>query len=182
MEIINNDIVKKAKQIIIDSGLEALTIQNLAIATRLHENQLYAQFAKIDAILHLILSDFENDLETLIQDINIKNALPDTELDMLFKGLYFLFSQKPYYLSIIFDKHLSERENIIANTILRINRRAKFILKGIIDSGKAKSIFRTTSASNVLADNILSDYRLFMQGEQRIYAFRQELQMMKKDK
>lgn len=182
MEIDNNEIVKKARRIIVDSGLEALTIQSLATATGLHQNQLYAQYTKIDTILLLILLDFEMDLDALIQDIKIKDALPDKELDMLFRGLYHLFSQKPYYLAIIFDKLISQRENSIANTILRINRQAKYFLKSIIDSGKAKNIFRTKTASNVLVDNILSDYRLFMQGEQRIHAFRMELKMMKEDK
>jgi AcrR family transcriptional regulator len=180
MEIENIDIVKKAKQIIIDNGLDALTLQSLATAAGLHQNQLFAEFVKIDAILLLILLDFEMDLDALIQDIKAKDTSPDKALDMLFRGLYLIFSQKPYYLAIIFDKQLSKRENSIANTILRINRQAKYFLQGIIDSGKAKNIFRTNTASNVLVDNILSDYRLFMKGEQRINEFRLQLKMMRK--
>jgi len=56
---------------------------------------------------------------------------------MIFKKLYFLFLQKPYYLDIIFDRNLKNRDKSIMNSFLRIRQMAENYLTDIIKQGKS---------------------------------------------
>ena len=87
--------IEKAGEIIMKSGIQELTIKNLATELVVSENILYNQLTKDDDILLLILKDFEIELKEYIHSVANKRETPDTELKLLFKGLYFLFLQNP---------------------------------------------------------------------------------------
>jgi hypothetical protein len=99
-------IIEKAAGIIMNTGLEALTIHNLAAELKVKDSQLYNQLTRDDDILLMLLLGFETDIIEFVKELANKGVTPESELKLLFNGLYFLFLQKPYYLSLIFDKNL----------------------------------------------------------------------------
>ena len=140
MEKTKTVIMEKAGQITMNMGIESLTIHNLSAELNLKENQLYNQLLKNDDILLMLLLGFETDINEFVKELANKGVSPEMELKLLFKGLYFLFQQKPYYLSIIFDKSLKERDNDINKFVLRIRSTAEHYLTTIIDAGKNENI------------------------------------------
>ena len=94
---------------------------------------------------------------------------PENELKILFKKLYFLFLQKPYYLDLIFDKKLKNRDESIRNSLLRIREMAEYYLTEIINKGKSENNFKTTVSTKVLANKILAGFRTYMKDEQRFH-------------
>ena len=168
-------IIDKAAQIIINSGLEALTISNLEMEVGVDKDQLNHQFTKVDDILLVILVCFETELNDIVQEITNKGIVPETGLQLLFKRLYSLFLLKPYYLSIIFDKNLAERDYTVKMAILRIMNIAETYLSTIIDAGKTDHTFKTKVSTKLLINEILSGFRMFMKEEKHVHEMIPEL-------
>ncbi len=158
-------IIEKAAGIVINTGLEALTIHNLAAELDVKENQLYNHFTKDDDILLMLLFGFEIDIIEFIKELANKGVPPETEIELLFKGLYHLFLQKPYYTSIIFDKSLKERDESIKKSFVRIRSIAENYLTKIIAAGKKENTFNTKHSTRFLVNRILSGFRLYMKDE-----------------
>ena len=179
METKNSTIIDKAARIIMNTGLEALTIHNLAKELKVEKIQLYNQLLKDDDIILILLLAFETDIIEFVKETESKKVNPESELKLLFKGLYFLFLQKPYYLSLIFDKSLMSRDESIKHSILRIKRIAEEYLTRIIDNGKKQNYFKTNEPTKFLVNKILSGFRLFMKDEQRLNEMMLELKTLK---
>ncbi|MCK9206859.1 MAG: hypothetical protein M0P66_07095 [Salinivirgaceae bacterium] len=180
MEANRTIIIEKAAQIIINSGLEALTIPNLELKVRVDKNQLNNQITKDDDILLVLLVCFETELNAIVQEIANKGIVPETGLQLLFKRIYSLFQQKPYYLSIIFDKSLLKRDDTIKMSMLRTKNIAETYLTTIIDAGKIDHTFKTKVPTRLLVNKILSEFRLIMKDEQLVNEMILEFKNIKK--
>lgn len=179
METNKSAIIDKAARIILNTGLEALTIHNLAKELKVDKNQLNNQLLKDDDIILILLLAFETDIIEFVKETETKKANPESELKLLFKGLYFLFLQKPYYLSLIFDKSLKRRDECIKHSVLRIRLIAEDYLTRIIEKGKRQNNFKTNESTKFLVNKILFGFRLFMKDEQRLNEMMLELKTMK---
>ncbi len=179
METTKTEIIGKAAEIIRHSGIKDLTIHKLAANLEVDEYILYAMLTKDDDILLLLLLDFEAELDEFVGALNRNAEPPETEIKILFKKLYFLFLQKPHYLSIIFDKSLKNRDKSIKESLLRIRKIAQNYLTGVIERGKNDNTFNTAEPTQKLVEKILSDFRLFMGNEQRLHEMIQEMKQLK---
>lgn len=179
MEIKKTAIVEKATHIIMDSGLRSLTIHNLATKLGIKKTQLYKQFTKDEDILLLLLLEFETNIIELIMCLANKHVSPETELKLLFKSLYLLFLRKPYYLSLVFDKNLKDRDENIKNSFLRIRNAAENYLTAIIDTGKKENTFKNKQSTKLLVSKILSSFRLLMKDEQLVNEMILELKTLR---
>lgn len=179
MEPTRTLIIDKAARIIMNSGLEALTIPNLEKEVGVGKNQLTNKLTKDDDILLVLLVCFETELNAIVQEIANKGIVPEKELQLLFKRLYTLFLLKPYYLSIIFDKNLAERDDAIKMAIQRIMNIAETYLSTIIEAGKTDHTFKTRVSTKLLVTRILSRFRMFMKDEQLVQEMILELKNLK---
>lgn len=179
METQKNEIIEKAAKIIMNSGVQELTIHNLANKLKVEDSQLYKQLTKDDDILLMLILGLETDINELITGFTQTAETPEAELKILFKKLYFLFLQKPYYLDIIFDKNLKERDESIRNGFLRIRNTAENYLSSILNKGKKENTFKTNTPTKVLVGKILSGFRSYMKDEQRIHEMILELKTLR---
>lgn len=162
MELIKTEIAEVAGKIISESGLDALTTEELAKKMRIDHEILYIYFKNNVDILSFLIQNLEYEIRVLINDLETKNVSPEKELQLLFENMYRLFEQKPYYLSIIFiieDKEKADRgHEILISIKSTIN---KYLLK-IINQGKKETIFKTKQTPWTLVNNILGSFRSFM--------------------
>ncbi len=165
METNRDLIIEKAEEIIRNTGLEALTIHNLAAEMGLKENQLYNQLTKDDDILLILLYGFEADIIEFVKEVANKGVTPEAELELFFNALYFYFQQKPYYLSLIFDKNLMKRDESVKKAVLRIKLIAEDYLTDVINNGKKQNIFKIKGSIRFLVNRILSGFRFQMKDE-----------------
>ena len=135
MKTQQSEIIEKAAGIIMNSGIDELTIHNLADKLQIKENQLYGRLSKDDDILLILLLSLESDMVDFLKGTKQSSETPENELKILFKKLYFLFLQEPYYLDLIFDKKLKDRDESIRNSLLRIREMAENYLTEIINKG-----------------------------------------------
>ena len=182
MKTQQNEIIEKAAGIIRNSGLDELTIHNLADKLQIKESQLYGRLSKDDDILLILLLSLESDMVDFLKGTKQSSETPENELKILFKKLYFLFLQKPYYLDLIFDKKLKDRDESIRNSLLRIREMAENYLTEIINKGKSENNFKTTVSTKVLANKILAGFRTYMKDEQRFHEVILEMKKLKTSK
>ena len=180
MKTTYKEIVERAAQIIMDTGLGTLTVPKLATELAINESQLYQHLTKDDDILLILLLGFETDINEAVKELANKVHSPETELKLLFKRFYLLFLQKPYYLAIIFDKNLKDREESIKKSIVRIKNIAGSYLTLIIDKGKEEYTFKTKVPTKILVDQMLTSFRLLMKDEQRVNEMVLELKTLRK--
>jgi hypothetical protein len=158
-------IIENAAHIIKNKGIEELTIYNLATELSVNVNQLYPQLTNDSDIILMIMTAFENDLKVFVHE-QIKHIdSPETEFGLIFKKLDFLFLQKPYYLSIILDQRLIEKNTEIKKSFFRIRNIAATHLAEIINKGKKENVFKTSKSTNILVRKILYGFRSYMQDE-----------------
>lgn len=182
MKTQENKIIEKAAGIIMNSGVKELTVHNLADKLQIKESELYQQLTKDDDILLILLLSFESDMVQFLSGMEQSSDSPENKLKIIFKKLYSLFLQKPYYLDIIFDKNLKNRDKSITNSFLRIRLMAENYLTDIINKGKAENTFKTKVSTSVLVTKILSDFRTFMKDEQRFHEIILEMKKLQTSK
>jgi len=162
MHIKKENIVEAAGKIIIKSGINALSIEELAKELRITEDKLSPYFKKRDDILVLILTNLENEINELIIDPSTRSWSPDNKLQYLFRNLHKLFNKKPYYLTIIFTTELTENDENLQRLLLKIKAIAKIHLSQIINQGKKEHNFKTNQTTRNLVHYILGSFRDLM--------------------
>lgn len=182
METQKNEIIEKAAGIIMNSGIKELTIHNLADQLQIKESQLHEHLSKDDDIVLILLLSFKSDFVDLLTKTELSADLPEKKLKFIFKELYQLLLKKPFYLDIIFDKNLKNRDNQIMNLVLWIRGIAHNYLTNIINEGKAENTFKTKVSTSVLVHKILSDFRTLMNDEQRFHEVVLEMKKLRKTK
>ena len=164
---IKEDIVEAAGSIILQSGINVLSIEELELKIGISHKELSMYLRKDKDILIMLLISLESEIQQIINDLVISNQSPEEALQNLFKSLNKLFERKPFYLDLIFDKHLEEKDSEILKIINRIIKRAESFLLQVIDKGKQEHVFQTGTKSRYLVNRILVSFRLLM-NEQRV--------------
>lgn len=168
MKIDKTTIIETAGKIIDHSGTEALTIRTLIQELNVSENDLSHLIQKDEDIFLILFHELEKVLNKLVNEFTHKDLPPDIKLQGLFKRLSVLFKQKPFFLSIIFDNNLMERDDQIKMSFARIRDFAVVYLCKLIDEGKGDSTFKTKKYTQSLVEGILSSFQLLMRDEQII--------------
>lgn len=182
MEFKMNEITEKAAQIIINSGVEHLTIHNLANELIIDEEELYHLFSNDDDILLIMFDSFEKELKEFICELSNHNEPPEKEFKTFFKSLYNVFLQKPYYLSIIFDKGLKKRDERIRKSIFQMKDIVENYLTKLINTGKQHHTFKTKMPTRVLVGKMLVEFRMLMRDEQYLNEMILQMETLKKTK
>lgn len=162
MELRETNIVEAAGRIILESGINALSIEELALQVDISQAELSMYFTKDNDILIMMLLSLDNEIQQLINAVVTRNQSPEEELQNLFKNMYELFDRKPYYLSLIFSIELTEKDSEMHDILLRIKTAAEMYLLQVITQGKKKKIYKTEINSRSLVNRILVSFRLLM--------------------
>jgi len=180
MEFKMNEIIEKAAQVIMNAGVEHLTIANLANELIIDKKELYHLFSNDDDILLMMFDHFEKELNEFIHELSDHNEPPEKEFKTFFKSLYNVFLQKPYYLSIIFDKGLKKSDEEIKNSIFRMKDIVEQYLIKLINAGKQNHTFKTKIPTRVLAGKMLVEFRMLMRDEQYLNEMILQMETLKK--
>ncbi len=117
---------------------------------------------KNEEIIQETLIDFEKDFHEFVRELIRKNESPDTELKTLFKGLYFMFLQKPQYLNIVLNKELLRENKKVAESYFRIRSFVRKYLSKRINEGIQEHHFKTQIQTQFLVNRILESFKLLV--------------------
>ncbi|MBK7213216.1 MAG: TetR/AcrR family transcriptional regulator [Bacteroidales bacterium] len=167
MNLEKEDIIEAAGRLVLQSGINELSIEELELKMGISHAELSKYLKRDKDIPIMLLVSLETKIMQLIKDVAISNLSPEDELQALFKILNKLFEQSPFYLVLIFDKHLAERDSEILVIMRRIIKRAENFLLQVINKGKHENIFQAEVKTRYLVNRILVSFRLLM-NEQRL--------------
>jgi len=179
MELNTTDMVAAAGKIINESGINSLSIEELAGEMKIDNSLLYPYFKKDDDILMLLLQSLEDEIKQLVSDTGTVYKSPEENLQLLFKNMHELLKLKPYYLSLIFFVESKEKNTVLQKTLLRIKIYVKTYLLEVINHGKRETVFKTRQTSRSLVNNILGSFRSFMNEQRLIAKMVKDLEILK---
>jgi len=167
------EIIDVSLEIIAESGIQGLTIKNLAKRIGFSESAIYRHFDNKIQILVSILDFFKVNTERLFA------AEMNTEKDAISKinGLLFnqfeIFSATPSLVAVIFSEELFRNEEILLQKVSEIMNDNFVALTSIIKSGQKKGELRADIEAEHLAVVVMGSLRLFVkQWQLSNYAFK----------
>lgn len=169
MRLIKTEIEEAAGKIISESGLDALTTEELSKKMEIDQEILYIYFKNNDDILTFMLLNLEHEVRDLINVSETSNLSSEVELHLLFENMFNLLNKKPYHLSILFSIEPNDIVNKNHEILIRIKESiGKYLIK-IIDQGKQDTIFKTKLTTRILVKRILGSFRSFMSQQNIIH-------------
>ncbi len=117
---------------------------------------------KEEQIYEQLFFQLAKELKEMVDGISSGQNSPAEEFEMLFKQLHRLFKQKPYYLTIVFDKDIPRQYRGAEKRISGIKDMAKKYLSGLIARGKAQKVFTTDAETEILVKEILGSFQTLM--------------------
>jgi hypothetical protein len=155
-------IMEASGRVLPEEGSGAFSLDKLSKQPEMKGFDVFTLVRNEELIFEQLLLQLEKDLTAIVNCISAKQHSPATEFEMLFKQLHRIFKQKPYYLTVIFDKDLRRQYSGTDQTISRIKGMAKKYLAGLIDRGKAQKIFTIHTETKVLVREILGSFQALM--------------------
>ena len=179
MELKKTDMVSAAGKIINESGINSLSIEELAGEMKIDQSLLNPYLKTDDDILMLLLLSMEDEIKQLISYPGTVDMSAEEDLQLLFKNMHELLKLKPYYLSVIFCVELMEKNTVLQKALLRIKIYVKTYLLEVINHGKKETVFKTRQTSRSLVNNILGSFRSFMNEQRLINKMVKDLEILK---
>ncbi|MCA1758211.1 MAG: hypothetical protein LC658_00435 [Bacteroidales bacterium] len=154
-------IMEASGRLLAEDGPGTFSLEKLSKQPEMKGFDIFTLVRNEEQIFEQLILQLEKDLTTIVDEISGQDD-PTLEFEMLFKQLHRLFKQKPYYLTVIFDKDLRRQYRGAEAIISRIKGVAKSYLAGLIDRGKAQKIFTINTKTKVLVKEILGSFQALM--------------------
>ena len=155
-------IIDASGRLLAENGPGAFTLDVLSKQPEMQGFNIFTIVRNEEEVFEQLLLQLEKELKEMIGGISSGQDSPAEEFEMLFKQLHRLFKQKPYYLTVIFDKSLRWQYRGAEEIISRIKGMAKKYLAGLIDRGKAQKVFTINTETKVLVKEILGSFQALM--------------------
>lgn len=155
-------IIQASGRLLVEKGPEEFTLKKLSQQQEIKGFDLSAFFREEEEIFQELLLNLEKELKELVNGISSGQYGPTEEFELFFKQLHQIFKQKPYYLTVIFDKNLRRKYSSAEEIIFRIKGVAKEYLSGLIARGKAQKVFTINAKTKVLVKEILGSFQALM--------------------
>jgi AcrR family transcriptional regulator len=166
------EIIDVSLHLIAESGIQGLTIKNLAKKIGFSESAIYRHYENKIQILVAILNFFKENTERLFTSELNADGDTLTKINHLLFNQFKIFSASPSLVAVIFSEELFRNEAILMEKVSEIMNNNFDTLTQIIKSGQEKSELRADVGAEHLAVVIMGSLRLFVkQWHMSNYAF-----------
>jgi hypothetical protein len=155
-------VIEASGRLLTEVGPGTFSLEKLSKRPEMKGFDIFTLVRKEEQIFIQFLLQLEKELKAIVDEITSGQDDPALEFEMLFKQLYRLFKQKPYYLTVIFDRDLRLQYRGAETIISRIKGEARGYLTGLIDRGKAQKVFTINTETKVLVKEILGSFQALM--------------------
>lgn len=166
------EIIDVSLELIAESGIQGLTIKNLAKKIGFSESAIYRHYENKIQILVAILNYFKEKTERLF--LSELNSERDTiaKINHLFLNQFRTFSTSPSLVAVIFSEELFRNEDVLLKKVSEIMTNNSDTLTKIIKTGQEKGEIRVDVEASHLSLLILGALRLFVKQWQMLnYSF-----------
>ncbi len=153
-------IIEAAGELLTESGINGLTIKNIAVKMGFAESAVYRHFKSMEEIILTMFKYLGDDMEERMI-ISLKNIDdPSKELKAVFNNHFDFFIKKPHFLVALFSDGLLEASASINDAILQIMKIGKKHILQIIKEGQKQQLFKPELSAEVLVHIIMGSLRL----------------------
>lgn len=154
--------IEASGKLLTENGPGAFTLDVLSKQPEMQGFDIFTLVRNEEEVFEQLLHQLEKELKEMVDKISSNQDSPAAEFEMLFKQLHQLFKQKPYYLTLIFDKDLRHQYSGTDQIISRIKGMAKKYLAELIDRGKVQKVFTINTETKILVKEILGSFQALM--------------------
>lgn len=155
-------IIEASGRLLAENGPGAFSLDVLAKQPEMQGFDIFTLVRKEEQIYEQLFFQLAKELKEIVDGISSGQNSPAEEFEMLFKQLHRLFKQKPYYLTIVFDKDIPRQYSGADKIISGIKDTAKKYLSGLIARGKAQKVFTTDAETEILVKEIIGSFQTLM--------------------
>lgn len=185
------EIIRVSLELIAESGIQELTIKNLARKIGFSESAIYRHYENKTEILLAILDHFRENSAQFFLSGQKFDTDAITRISRIFRNHFKSFAENPTLAAVIFSEELFRNEPQLVEKVNEIMQHNLTILAGIIETGQQKGELRNDIEALPLSLVVLGTLRVYLkmwhmsgykpnivtQGEQIIHTI---LQLIKK--
>jgi AcrR family transcriptional regulator len=155
-------IINVSLELIAESGIQSLTIKNLAKKIGFAESAIYRHYENKIQILLAILDFFrQNTAMFFINQLN-SNANALQKIEILFQNHFAKFTASPSLVAVIFSEEIFRNEKELSEKVTEIMNGNIANLKTIIEAGQSAGEIRADIEAAHMAVIILGSLRMFV--------------------
>ena len=156
------EIINVSLELIAESGIQSLTIKNLAKKIGFAESAIYRHYENKIQILLAILDFFKQSTEHYFTNRLDTNENAIIKIESLFHNHFTKFSNSPSLVSVIFSEEIFRNEVELTEKVKEIMNKNTTSLKTIIETGQRNGEIRTDIEAAHLSVMIMGSLRMFV--------------------
>lgn len=156
------EIINVSLALITESGIQSLTIKNLAKRIGFAESAIYRHYENKIQILLAILDFFKRNTEQLFSNQLNSNENALVRIEKLFVTHFRKFTNTPSLVAVIFSEEIFRNEKELCTKVAEIMNLNTASLTTIIKDGQQKGEIRNDIEASHLATMILGSLRMFV--------------------
>lgn len=156
------EIINISLALITESGIQSLTIKNLAKRIGFAESAIYRHYENKIQILLAILDFFKRNTEQLFSNQLNSNENALVRIEKLFVTHFRKFTNTPSLVAVIFSEEIFRNEKQLSTKVAEIMNLNIASLTTIIKDGQQKGEIRNDIEASHLATMILGSLRMFV--------------------
>jgi AcrR family transcriptional regulator len=157
-----NEIINAAIQLIAKSGIQGMTIKNLANAIKVTEPAIYRHFESKTAILAAILENFKNFALSISSEMLSKNESALERIFMIYRAYFNKFSESPSLVSVIFSDEIFKNDKNLSSKISSLLNTNEEMFCSIVKNGQKANEIRNDIDNKQIALIIMGSMRLLV--------------------
>ena len=152
------EIIEAAGKLLTTSGLNGLTIKNLALEMNFSESAIYRHFSSKEEIIITLLKYLNETVNKIFKE---SSASGDFEKDFttLFRKLTTYFMENPFYVVAVFSEGLMNESARIGERILQLMNNLTKHVRTIIGEGQKKGLITRSLTSEQIVEIIIPAFR-----------------------
>ncbi|MCF8366037.1 MAG: TetR/AcrR family transcriptional regulator [Bacteroidales bacterium] len=155
-------IINVSLELIAESGIQSLTIKNLAKKIGFAESAIYRHYDNKIQILLAILDFFRQNTAMFFTNQLNSNANALQKIETLFQNHFAKFTASPSLVAVIFSEEIFRNEKELSEKVTEIMNSNTANLKTIIETGQNAGEIRVDIVAAHMAVIILGSLRMFV--------------------
>jgi len=156
------EIIEAAGKILSASGVNGLTIKNLAQEMKFSESAIYRHFASKEEIVVAMLAYLAENMDKRLQKVTPMHNKPAEKLEAIFLDQFAFFTKNPHFVVAVFSDGLMEVSQKINEAILHIMQVKMKHLMPVIMQGRQQGYFTNAITTEELMHIVMGSFRLQM--------------------
>ena len=167
------ELIEAASRLLTTSGVNGLTIKNLAKEMNFSESAIYRHFSSKEDIILAMLDYLAENIDEQLSNVP-KTENPEDNFRAMFQEQFKFFSRNSHYVVAVFSDGLLEESQRINEAILKLMVVMMKHLMPLLTDGQQKNIFTNAIENEDLVHIVMGSFKLQM-FKWRLFSFEFDL-------